>query len=76
MARKTAVQIQETIENNEDFEHYLNLHRDKLICEYISTYPFFRETHQVSPAQGGAEGGIRLLLTKSPSSQASLARPN
>ncbi|KAJ8718122.1 hypothetical protein PYW07_006052 [Mythimna separata] len=32
MARKQAVIIQETVETNEDFEHYLETHKDKLIC--------------------------------------------
>uniref|UniRef100_A0A2A4K459 DUF4746 domain-containing protein n=1 Tax=Heliothis virescens TaxID=7102 RepID=A0A2A4K459_HELVI len=32
MARKQAVSIQETVENNEDFENYLAAHKDQLIC--------------------------------------------
>ncbi|KAJ8717478.1 hypothetical protein PYW08_005877 [Mythimna loreyi] len=32
MARKAAVAIQDTVDNNEDFEHYLETHKNQLIC--------------------------------------------
>ncbi|XP_026743673.1 uncharacterized protein LOC113505253 [Trichoplusia ni] len=32
MARKQALSIQETVENNEDFEHFIQSHSDVLIC--------------------------------------------